>query len=139
MLNQQKNEKQELLNHIHQIFQAFLDRDRDRIRELHTDDWVGFLGPSKKIERGIDDYMLNADLSLENFRGTGYEIHDSEIQIEGDLGLVFYVASYFMETEDGKTGIVPLRSIDIFRRRDGKWNQAGSHISVIPNAGKWGE
>lgn len=132
-------EKQALIDHVHAIFQAFLDRDRDRIRALHTQDWVGFLGPSTKIERGIGDYMVNADRSLESFHGTAYEIHDAEVQIYGDVALVFYVATYYYENEDRSSGAIPLRSIDIFRREGARWNQSASHISVIPNHGRWGE
>ena len=83
--------------------------------------------------------MKNADASLEHFRGTGYEILDSEIQLFGDLALVFYVARYDYRDMDGKEGSIPLRSIDIYRRETGGWNQAGSHISVIPASGSWDE
>lgn len=132
-------EKQAILNHVHAIFRAFIDRDRDRIRMLHTDDWVGFLGPSTQIERGIDAYMVNADKSLDGFRGTGYEINDSEVQIYGDIALVFYVATYYYETDDADVGTIPLRSIDVFRRENGEWHQSASHIAVIPSGGRWGE
>ena len=139
MRHQSPDDARELIDHVHEIFQAFLDRDRDRIRQLHTDDWTGFLGPSAQIERGIDDYMGNVDFSLDAFRGTGYEIHDTEVQIRGDMGLVFYVATYRYESDAGTVGTIPLRSIDVFRREDGQWIQSASHIAVVPNAGKWGE
>jgi len=130
---------QVLIEHVHQIFQAFIARDRDRIRALHTDDWIGFLGPSTNIERGIEDYMRNADLSLASFRGVGYELLESEVQVFGDLAIVYYIARYDYESEDGSKGSIPLRSVDIFRRADGEWCQSASHISVIPSGGKWGE
>ncbi len=128
-----------ILEHIDSIFQAYIRRDRDAIRRLHTDDWIGFQGPSTTIERGIDAHMKNADASLEHFRGTGYEILDSEVQIFGDLALVFDVARYDYRDMDDKEGSIPLRSIDIYRRDKGEWNQAGSHISVIPASGTWDE
>lgn len=134
------DDKQALVDHVDQIFKAFVDRDRGRIRSLHSEDWVGFLGPSTQIERGIDDYMVNADRSLDSFKGIGYEIQDTEVQIYGDIALVFYVASYFYEAvDDSTTGSIPLRSIDVFRRDDGQWIQSASHISVIPDGGRWGE
>ena len=138
-MNKNQAEKQQLIEHVHKIFRAFINRDRDRIRELHTKDWVGFLGPSTKIERGISNYMINADLSLDNFQGTGYEIHDTEVQIYSDIALVFYIASYYYVTDEGNTGAIPLRSVDVFKRENDHWNQAASHISVIPDGGKWGE
>jgi len=136
-MSETQAEKQLLIEHVHQIFNAFIDRDRDRIRDLHTQDWVGFLGPSTRIERGIDDYMANADKSLDSFRGTGYEIHDTEVQIHRDIALVFYIATYYYAADGGTTGTVPLRSVDVFRRDNGQWNQAASHISVIPAGGDW--
>lgn len=139
MKMQVKSDEQAILEHIHGIFQAFLDRDRDKLRETHSDDWVGFMGPSTKIERGLGDYMINADLSLENFHGTGYELLDTEIQIHGDLGLVFYVARYDYANPDGESGSIPLRSLDLYRRSDQQWVQFGSHITVIPSGGAWGE
>ena len=134
-----KNDRDMILEHIDSIFQAYIRRDRDAIRRLHTDDWIGFQGPSTTIERGIDAHMKNADASLEHFRGTGYEILDSEVQVFGDLALVFYVARYDYRDMDDKEGSIPLRSIDIYRRDKGEWNQAGSHISVIPASGTWDE
>jgi ketosteroid isomerase-like protein len=128
-----------LIGHVYQIFDAFIEQDRDRIKNLHTEDWVGFLGPSTQIERGIDAYMVNADRSLDSFKGTSYEIHDTEVQIFGDVALVFYVATYYYEKSDTTTGEVPLRSVDVFRRENGEWIQSASHISVIPAAGRWGE
>ena len=83
-----KSDREMILEHIDSIFQTYIRRDRDAIRRLHTDDWIGFQGPSTTIERGIDAHMKNADASLEHFRGTGYEIFDSEVQIFGDLSSV---------------------------------------------------
>lgn len=50
-----------VLAHIDDIFQAYLRKDREALRRTHTRDWVGFQGPSVKIERGIEDYMVNAE------------------------------------------------------------------------------
>ncbi len=139
MTTKSTSDREQILAHIDDIFQAYIRRDRDAIQRLHTDDWIGFQGPSTTIERGIDAHMKNADASLAHFRGTSYEILDSEVQLFGDLALVFYIARYDYRDMDGKEGSIPLRSIDIYRREDGKWNQAGSHITVIPAGGSWGE
>lgn len=133
------NDKKEILEHIHSIFQAFLNQDRQILRETHAENWIGFLGPSTSIERGIEAYMANAEKSLQNFKGTGYEIIENEIQIYGDMALVYYVARYDYEDLGGHAHSLPLRSIDIYRRENDSWIQAGSHISVIPTGGGWGE
>jgi len=134
-----RSDRDQIISHIHSIFQAYLDRDEEAIRRLHTVDWTGFQGPSTSIERGIEPYMRNARKSLESFHGTAYELLDTEVQIYGDLALVYYVATYDYRNPDGSAGTIPLRSVDIYRREKNGWNQAGSHITVIPSAGSWGE
>ncbi len=134
-----KQNREQILQHIHGIFQAYLRQDRDAIRKTHTPDWTGFQGSSVKIERGIDAYMVNAEKSLQNLRGTGYELLDTEVQIYGDMALVYYIARYDYRDREGREGSIPLRSIDVYRRERGEWNQCGSHITPIPAGGDWGE
>jgi ketosteroid isomerase-like protein len=134
-----KDDKQVILDHIRAIFQAYLNRDRATIRSLHTEDWIGFQGPSTRIERGIDAYMENADKSLSAFRGVSFDLLDTEVRIYGDVAIVYYIARYDYQNPDGSSGSVPLRSVDIYQRLNGEWNQVGSHISPIPAGGKWGE
>ena len=137
MATDRSRDREEILNHIRGIFQAYLRKDRDAIRRMHTDDWIGFQGPSTKIERGLDDYMKNAETSLQNLHGTGFEILDHEIRFHADVALVYYVARYDYRDADGSEHSVPLRSVDIYRRDPEGWNQAGSHITVIPSGGAW--
>ena len=134
------SDERRILAHIDNIFRAYLDQDREMIARLHTNDWIGFQGPSTRIERGLDAYMKNAETSLRNFQGTGYEILDSEVQIFGDLALVWYVARYdYRSLADGSIGALQLRSVDVYRKEKGEWNQCGSHITAIPSGGAWGE
>jgi len=128
-----------VLEHIHSIFRAYVDRDVATIRRTHSADWTGFQGPSRRIERGLDDYMANAERSLAAFRGTGYEILDSEVQLHGDLALVYYVARYDYVDAAGVAGSLGLRSLDVYRREGDGWIQCGSHITPLPEGGEWGE
>ena len=130
--------REEILAHIRSIFEAYVRQDRDTIRATHTEDWTGFQGPSTKIERGIADYMVNAERSLENLKGTGYEILDTEVQLFGDIAIAYYVARYDYVDKDGRGGALPLRSVDIYRRAKTGWIQCGSHITPIPQGGAWG-
>ncbi|MEE8576852.1 MAG: nuclear transport factor 2 family protein [candidate division Zixibacteria bacterium] len=139
MPDEKADDKQQILSHIHSIFQAFLDQDRENIRNAHTADWTGFLGPSTQIERGIEAYMANVEKSLNAFKGFGYELLDSEIQIYDSVAVVYYVARYDYRAEDDQTHSIPLRSVDIYRREKDGWIQAGSHITIIPEGGDWGE
>jgi ketosteroid isomerase-like protein len=132
-------DREAILAHVRGIFQAYVDRDRETIRETHTADWTGFQGPSTKIERGLDDYMANAERSLAAFRGTGYELLDTEVRLHGDLALVYYIARYDYLDGGGKPGSLGLRSLDVYRRERGAWIQCGSHITPLPAGGAWGE
>lgn len=139
MLKELATDRAQILDHIKTIFQAFLSGDRQALRQTHAADWIGFQGPSTGIERGIEAYMKNAEKSLSSWKGTGFELLDSEVQLYGDVGIVYYVARYDAKDAAGKAVSVPLRSVDVYRRQRGHWIQAGSHISVIPSAGNWGE
>jgi ketosteroid isomerase-like protein len=130
-------DREEILAHIRSIFEAYIRQDRETIRRTHARDWTGFQNPSGKIERGIDDYMKNAELSLQTLRGTGFEILDSEVQVRGDTAIVYYVARYDYVDSDGHAASVPLRSVDIYRREAEGWIQCGSHITVIPGEPTW--
>lgn len=132
-------DREEILAHIRSIFEAFLLQDKEMLRKQYADDWIGFMGPSRSIERGIDAYMRHVDKSLANYKGTGYEILESDIQIQGDIAIVFYVARYDYIDTEGNDQSMPLRSVDIYRHRGDGWIQAGSHIAVIPMSDTWGE
>jgi ketosteroid isomerase-like protein len=135
----QKSDREQIIDHIHSIFQAYLRKDRAAIRAARTADWTGFQGPSVKIERGIDDYMVNAEQSLRHLDGTGYELLDTEVQIYGEIGIVYYLARYDYRDAEGKAGSLPLRAVDIYRRDPTGWIQIGSHITPTPQGGTWGE
>lgn len=134
-----QEDRDRIIRHIRGIFEAYLEQDRETIRRTHAPDWVGFLGPSTRIERGIEDYMQAAERSLQNFRGTGYELTDTEVQVVGEIGIVYYTARYDYEDRDGNHHSLPLRSVDIYRKQEGDWIQTGSHITPIPSGGTWGE
>lgn len=134
-----ERDREEILNHIHTIFKGFISKDREGIRKAHATDWVGFMGPSQKIERGIDDYMAHADFSLTHYNGVDYELIDTEVQIHGDIGIVYYIARFVYEDQEGGRQTIPLRSVDIYRRDPNGWIQAGSHIVPIPSHTGWDE
>ena len=134
-----KPDREQILDHIDSIFRAYIRKDRAAIRSARTPDWAGFQGPSVKIERGVEDYMVNAEASLEHFDGTGYELLDTEVQLYGNIGIVYYVARYDYRGRDGKAGSLKLRAVDLYRKDPGGWIQIGSHITPMPQGGAWGE
>jgi hypothetical protein len=131
-------DREAIVGHIRSIFQAYVDRDREAIRRTHSADWTGSQGPSTKIERGLDDHMVDADRSLAAFLGTGYELLDTEVQLHGDLALVDYVARYDYSTRRTGRGCSDC-ALDVYRRVQGEWIQSSSHITPLPAGGSWGE
>src|SRR5205085_10940847 len=72
-----------ILEHVDSIFRAYERRDLDALRATHSPDWTGFQLPSRRIERGLEAYMRNAELSLATWRGTGHELLETDLQLFG--------------------------------------------------------
>jgi len=79
--------------------------------------------------------MKAADVSLATFRGTRYEMLDIDIQPYGDMAVVFYIARYWVQSDDNGEKPITLRSVDIYRREGKGWNQCGSNICLVPDEG----
>jgi ketosteroid isomerase-like protein len=131
-------DRRAILEHVDRIFTAYIRKDVATIRATHAATWTGFQGPSTRIERGLDDYMRNAEASLRELDGTGYRLLDTELQLYGDIGVLYYLADYDYRDRSGRPGSLRLRSVDIYRREPGGWNQIGSHIAPIAAGGPWG-
>ena len=131
--SQGQSDKEQIAAHIRGLFDAFIRKDRAAIRAGHTEDWKGFQIKSTRLVRGIDDYMAAADQVLGSLRAVRYEFLDMDIEIHGDVAIVFYAARDWIIGDDGKEKTVLLRSVDIYRRENGGWNQCGSHICAMPD------
>jgi ketosteroid isomerase-like protein len=128
------DDRQQIIDHIHRIFQAFVDQDSMSIRNLHTEDWTGFQNRSREIVKGVDGYMQNVRKSLAESQMLEYELEDIEVRIYGETAIVFYVGNW--KSRIKRTGLVlkfRVRSVDIFRKTGSSWNQTGSHLSILPS------
>lgn len=128
----QRHDREEIVAHIHGLFQAYIRRDREAIKRGHTKDWRGFQVRSTELVRGIDAYMQNADRILETMNGKRYQLLDVDVHLYGDVAVVYYVADYWVQNPHGQEERVGLRSVDIYRRDPAGWNQCGSNICAIP-------
>lgn len=126
------SDRDEIVAHIHGLFQAYLRKDREAIRKGHTADWKGFQLPSRSIVRGIDEYMRTADRVLERFTGVRYQLLEVDVEVTGDRAVVFYVAREWFQNADGSERSVDLRAVDLYRREHSGWNQCGSNICLAP-------
>lgn len=128
--------------HIDKIFRAYVDGDCATIRATHAPNWIGFTGQARSIVRGLDEYMNSsaafcrqggANRSPEALRQASlvdYRLAEVDFVFYGDVALVPYVA----ETWYGRAARVPgkLRSLDVYAKVDGRWNQVGSNIFPHP-------
>ena len=125
--------KAEIVAHIHSIFQAFIDQDRETIRATHSEDWTGFQTSARSITRGIDGYMVNVGFNNPMRR---YELEDVEVKVHGDIAIVFYVAHWWSHVPSIAMYVRQrARSVDIYERRDGEWIQTGSNINIMRRPG----
>ncbi len=127
-----KDDREQIVDHIHGLFQAFLRGDREAIRRGHTEDWHGFQLSSDRIVRGIDEYMSAADKVLATVKAKRYELVETQVDVYGEVAIVFYVAREWLDDGAGGEKTIMLRSVDIYRREGDGWNQAGSNICLIP-------
>jgi len=125
-----------IVDHIHSIFKAYMDGDEATIRATHSADWTGFNSQSRSIVRGIQDYMENARAALSGARIVRYELEDVEVQIHGDVGVVYYVANWTMKLNEIDLRVrMHVRSVDIYQKRSGSWIQIGSNLNLLPQPG----
>lgn len=123
-------------DHVVSLFDAYLAGDLETLRSGRTTDWKGFQIRSTRLVRGIDDYMAELEKVIGGLKVDRYEFLDFEVEVDGDLGIVYYLArDYLSDAEQGDAGSAPktvlIRSIDIYRRMDGSWVQVGSNICAI--------
>jgi hypothetical protein len=121
--------------HIDRIFKAYIAKDRAEVQATHDPEWRGFLTGSRRIIRGIDDYMRSADSSLKSpQRLVSYTMEDFDVQFRGpDIAVVPYIAELEGEAE-GSRAKWKLRVIDIYERQDGEWMQIASNTAMHPQS-----
>lgn len=132
---QEKDPAGQILRHIRGIFKAYIDRDAERIRHTHAQDWEGFLLESTEIIRGLDDYMKVADRYLQgDAHILNYSILDSDVSFYGpDLAVVPYTAVMTVSRASLERR-EKMRVLDVYQRRDGDWIQVASQTSHNPQS-----
>ena len=66
-----------------------------------------------------------------NRSATWTDLQPIEIQIDGDLGLIYYSVVWTVETKAGETRQAPSRRLTVFRRVDKRWLMAGGSIASV--------
>jgi len=127
--------------HIGSIFQAFIDRDEQKIYDTHSEDWRGLLGGYPTPIKGIDEYMrangidwpkpANAPKSDSYYPpGTGYKMNDFDVYFYNpELAVANFIGEFV--SKEGKT-LRRFRIMDIYAKRKTGWIQVASHTAVDP-------
>lgn len=133
-------DKQAIRSHIEKIFKAYVDGDCATIKATHSQNWIGFTGSARSILHGLDEYMNSSARFCQQQSAVtpgaqrsglaDYKITEIDYMFYGDVALVPYVADtwYGKERVPGK-----LRSLDIYVKTNGEWNQVGSNIYPHPD------
>ncbi|HEY7401968.1 MAG TPA: nuclear transport factor 2 family protein [Candidatus Angelobacter sp.] len=126
--DQRQKDRDAIRAHIDSIFQAYMHKDRGKIQATHSQQWRGFLTPSREIIRGLDEYMQYADRNLKGGTFQDYKILDFDVMFYNDVAIVPYIARIGDENSPYK-----LRVLDIYARLNGDWIQVGSYTALHPD------
>jgi uncharacterized protein DUF4440 len=122
--------------HIESIFAAFIDKDRKKLEATHGADWRGFTTGSRRVIRGLDDYMKSATYSAGLPKGqgmVGYRISDFDVVFYGDTAVVSFIAD--VDLVDGaETTVEKLTLVDVYHKEPKGWIQVASNTSYHPDS-----
>jgi hypothetical protein len=125
----------EIRAHVIGLFDAFLAGDRDALAAGRTSDWKGFQIQSTRLIHGRAEYTTELERVLGGLKVERYEFLDFEVDVIGDLALVYYVARDWLLPEDPTEAERPrtilIRSLDVYRNIEGSWTQIASNICSI--------
>lgn len=120
--------------HIASIFAAYQAKDRETVRATHAADWRGFLGGSRGVIRGRDQYMASVEPFFAGAeRLTAWRMREFDCTFRDGVALVSYVADLDYADERGAFTHT-LRVFDVYAREGGRWNQVASHVASHPES-----
>jgi ketosteroid isomerase-like protein len=122
--------------HIESIFQAFVDKDREKLADTHGTEWRGFTPWSGHVIRGREGYMNEATFDPREQKGqgmVGYRIGEFDVVFYGDTAVVSFVADVDRLEGPQKT-TQRLTLVDVYHKDPGGWIQVASNTSLHPDA-----
>jgi hypothetical protein len=122
--------------HIESIFQAFVDKDRQKLAETHGAEWRGFTPFSGHVIRGRDGYMNEATFEPGMPKGqgmVGYRIGEFDLVFYGDTAVVSFAAEVDRVYGNDKS-TQKLTFVDVYHKDSAGWIQVASNTSLHPDA-----
>jgi hypothetical protein len=134
-VQERRADEQAIRKEIESIFNAFIDKDREKLAATHGKNWRGYLTGSTTVIKGRDGYMRASvgDGPMEP-RGqgmVGYRIVEYDTVWYGDVAVVNFVADVnHMQGTQPRASKLTL--MDIYTKEDGRWMQVASQTSYHP-------
>jgi ketosteroid isomerase-like protein len=126
-------DRKEILAHIDSIFRAFINKDKETIRNTHLPQWKGYTVRSRETIHSRDKYMNEVEGLLEFQHWKFYEMIDIDIAFYGDTAVVSYIATISGKDTQEKYFETKLRVLDVYAKIEGVWSLAASHVSLHPD------
>lgn len=126
-------DREEILGHIHSIFQAFSDQDRGALIRTHLPEFSGFTVRSRSTLRNREQYLNEIDRLLDQQHYIAHEITDEVFTFLGDSAVVSYIVRISYTDPQGKLSDTKLRVMDVYTRTTEGWNLAASSVSLHPD------
>lgn len=128
-------DEQAIRREIESIFQAFIDKDREKLAATHGKNWRGYLTGSSTVIKGRDGYLRAAagdgPMEPKGQGMVGYKILEYDTVWYGDVAVVNFVADvHHRQGEAERTSRLTL--MDIYTKEDGRWMQVASQTSYHP-------
>lgn len=128
-------DEQAIRRHIESIFQAFIDKDRDKLAATHGRDWRGYLTGSRTVIKGRDGYMRAAvgdgPMGPKGQGMVGYKILEYDTVWYDNVAVVNFVADVH-HARGSQSVTSRLTLMDIYAKEDGEWIQVASQTSNHP-------
>lgn len=86
--------------------------------------------------KGVQPAREMFDRVFAGFESCHVDILDTEVMLNGDMGIVCTVQRVNIVLKDGAAKQMTVRETDCFERRDGKWQLIHQHASA-PAGGNW--
>lgn len=86
--------------------------------------------------KGVEPARNMFDKVFGSFKSCKVNILETEVMLNGDMGIVCTVQETNIELESGDKKRVVSRQTDCFEKRDGEWQLIHQHASV-PAGGEW--
>ena len=98
-----RGDRAAIRSHIDRIFQAFIKKDSAELRATHAGNWLGYLEGSRKMLRGVGEYMDWSGYFEPgaSYGMTGYKMREFDMIFQGDAAFVTFVADVDSRTPSG--------------------------------------